>query len=105
MAGAFNRLTPPSEVHSDGRLKDPAPGLQPWDKMRYSWRGSLGICIRQMKAAFGASVNPVVTAQSDRVELDADELDIQVHEDESGPARVSNHIFNSRFQTAFMVFT
>lgn len=78
MANAFNRLTPPSGVHGDGQLKTPGPSLHPWDKMRYTWRGSLGICIRQMDVAFGASVDPTVTVQSERIELKADELDIRV---------------------------
>lgn len=78
MANGFNRLTPPSGVSGNGQLKTPGPTLHPWDKMRYTWRGSLGICIRQMDVAFGATVDPTVTIQSERIELKADELDIKV---------------------------
>ncbi|GMH33483.1 hypothetical protein BSKO_01317 [Bryopsis sp. KO-2023] len=78
LANAFNRLTPPSGVNSDGTLRETGLTLHPWDKMRNTWRGCMRVRIRQMQAAMGATVNPVVTIQSERVELTADELDIEV---------------------------
>lgn len=43
LAKAFKRVVPPDFINSDGSAASipSATTLQPWDKMRYVWRGSL----------------------------------------------------------------
>eukprot|EP00803_Ostreobium_quekettii_P004304 evm.model.scf_1699.1 EVM.evm.TU.scf_1699.1 scf_1699:12197-31250(-) len=79
MAVAFNRLVPPNMVNSNGTLQQSStPVLRPWDKTRYMWRGTMKLHLNQLQAAVSTSIDPMVCMHTERVELGAGGLHVNV---------------------------